>query len=146
MRTRKQAAPPPEEEEDDQPRKRPVARRDEDDEDAEDERPSRRGSRRSGRPLQPHRGTLILILGIGALVGPFLSLPTPILGPFAWWLGNIDLKEMDAGRMDPEGRQHTQIGKICGMVATIMMIVGLVVGCLIVVLFFGFAGFVASKQ
>ena len=121
-----------------------MARRDADDEDAEDERPSRRGSRRGGRPLQPHRGTLILILGVGSLVGPLIGLPTAILGPFAWWLGNVDLKEMDEGRMDPEGRQHTQIGKICGIVATVLMIVGLVAACLIVGLIFGCAGMGAA--
>jgi predicted Zn finger-like uncharacterized protein len=115
---RKKAAPPPEEEE--EPR-RPVRRRD-DDED-EDDRPSRR---RRGAAMQPHRGTLIMILGLLALLGGVIGLPTAPLGPFAWIMGNNDLKEMEAGRMDPEGRGNTQVGRICGMIATILMIVGVV--------------------
>ena len=41
-------------------------------------------------------------------------------------LGNGDLKEMDAGAMDPSGRSTTNAGRICGMIATILMIVGAV--------------------
>jgi hypothetical protein len=37
--------------------------------------------------------------------------------------GNNDLKLMDAGTMDPEGRQLTQIGKILGMIACILTVV-----------------------
>ena len=71
--------------------------------------------------MKPHRGTLILVLGILGLVicGP--------LGIAAWIMGNSDLKEMDAGAMDPSGRGTTQAGKICGMIATILMILGLVI-------------------
>jgi len=125
-RPRKRAAPPPEEEEE-QPR-RSVRRRDDDDGDDEemDDRPSRR--RRRGRPMQPHRGTLILILGILGLV---VFQP---LGILAWIMGNTDLKEMDAGRMDPEGRGMTQIGKILGIISCVLMIfsaLGFVLMCVL---------------
>jgi len=72
--------------------------------------------------MKPHRGTLILVLGILGLVvcGP--------VGIAAWVMGNADLKEMDAGTMDPSGRGTTQAGKICGMIACILMILGLVIG------------------
>jgi predicted Zn finger-like uncharacterized protein len=122
---RKKAAPPPEEEE--EPRK-PARRRDDDD---DDDRPSRR----RGPAMQPHRGVLMLILGLVAALGFVLSLPTAPLGPFVWWMANNDLKEMDAGRMDPEGRQNTQIGKICGIIATVELIGSVVVTCLLVTLF-----------
>jgi predicted Zn finger-like uncharacterized protein len=130
-RPSKRAAPPPDEE-DDEPR-RPVRRRDDDDDeerdDERDARPSRR-RRRSGRRLQEHRGGLIMTLGIlGFFVGP--------CGPIAWIMGNNDLKEMDAGRMDPEGRSQTQTGRLCGMISTIMLIVSLVIGCLVPVMLFG---------
>jgi hypothetical protein len=36
---------------------------------------------------------------------------------------------MDAGRMDPEGRSSTNAGRICGMIATIIMIFSVVCGC-----------------
>jgi len=138
---RKKAAPPPEddEDEDEAPRK-PVKRRAADDDD-EDERPSQRVKRRGGGPMAPHRGQLIMILGIGSLIGFVIGLPLWIAGPFAWIMGNKDLKEMDAGRMDPEGRGNTQIGKICGMIATILAVVGIVLTCVGVILFFTlFAG------
>ena len=70
--------------------------------------------------MKPHRGTLILVLGILSLVicGP--------LGIAAWIMGSADLKDMDAGTMDPSGRGQTQAGKICGMIACILMILGVV--------------------
>src|SRR5947209_20560053 len=63
---RKKAAPPPDDEEDDDeaPRK-PVKRRAADEDEDEDERPSQRVKRRGGGPMAPHRGMLILILGVG---------------------------------------------------------------------------------
>jgi predicted Zn finger-like uncharacterized protein len=115
--------PPPTEVEAPPPRRRPSPppEDDYDDEDDEPRRSSRR--RRSGRYLQPHRGPLILVLGILSLV----TGTAPILGPIAWILGNNDLKEIRAGRMDPEGESATQAGRICGMIATIMAIVSLVI-------------------
>lgn len=88
--------------------------------------------------LAPHRGTLILVLGILGLVafGP--------LGIVAWVLGNGDLKEIREGRMDPEGEGTTNAGRICGMIASIMMGIGLlcVVGffCLFSLLSVGAVG------
>jgi uncharacterized membrane protein YphA (DoxX/SURF4 family) len=71
--------------------------------------------------MKPHRGTLILVFGILSLVvcGP--------LGIAAWVMGSGDLKEMDAGTMDPSGRSITQAGKICGIIGTILTIIGLLV-------------------
>ena len=64
--------------------------------------------------MQPHRGTLILVFGILGLVccGPF--------GLAAWIMGSGDLKQMDAGTMDSEGRSSTNGGKICGIIATVL--------------------------
>jgi hypothetical protein len=59
-------------------------------------------------------------------------------------MGNGDLKEMDAGAMDPSGRSTTNAGRICGMIATILMIVGLVIMGLVFGL--GLIGAVASRQ
>jgi hypothetical protein len=71
--------------------------------------------------LRPHRGGLILALGILGLVCCF------ICGIIAWVMGNSDLREMAAGRMDPSGQGMTQAGKICGMISVILQIVGLVI-------------------
>jgi hypothetical protein len=39
-------------------------------------------------------------------------------------MGNADLKEMRAGRMDAEGEGVTNAGRICGMISTIFILVG----------------------
>ena len=70
--------------------------------------------------LIPHRGVLILVLGILGIVCCF------ICGIVAWVMGNNDMREIDAGRMDPTGRGLTQAGKICGMVGVILSIVAIV--------------------
>jgi hypothetical protein len=57
---------------------------------------------------------MILILGILSLV---ICMP---LGILAWILGSDDLKAMDAGKMDPGGRSSTEVGKVCGMISTIL--------------------------
>ena len=71
--------------------------------------------------VAPHRGVLILVLGILGIVCCF------ICGIIAWVMGNNDLREIDAGRMDPSGRGLTQAGKICGMVGVILTIVAIVI-------------------
>ena len=68
------------------------------------------------QPLNPHRGGVILALGILGLVVCF------ICGIFAWIMGKNDLWEMDMGRMDPSGRGLTQAGRICGIVSVILPI------------------------
>jgi hypothetical protein len=37
-------------------------------------------------------------------------------------MGSSDLKEMDAGIMDPEGRGNTKGGMICGIVGCILTV------------------------
>ncbi|MCU0783173.1 MAG: hypothetical protein MUF81_03825 [Verrucomicrobia bacterium] len=83
--------------------------------------------------MKPHRGTLILVLGILGIVlcGP--------LGIAAWIMGNGDLKAMDAGTMDPSGRGNTNAGRICGIIATILLAISIVV----VILIFGLGIFSA---
>jgi hypothetical protein len=88
--------------------------RDDDREDDYDDRPSRKA---------PHRATLILILGIlGFVVCGFC-------GVAAYFMGKADLAEMDAGRMDPSGRDMTKIGYILGLVATILMVLSFALMC-----------------
>ena len=82
--------------------------------------------------MKPHRGTLILVFGI---LGIVICLP---LGIAAWIMGSGDLKQIDAGTMDPSGRSMTSAGKIIGMIATILGIIGFVVA--VVVIGFGVLG------
>ncbi len=74
-----------------------------------------------GQGMRPHRGTLILVLGILGLVC------CVILGIIAWVMGNTDLREMNMGRMDPSGRGLTQAGKICGMISVILALISIVI-------------------
>jgi hypothetical protein len=74
--------------------------------------------------LAPHRGGLILALGIMAFV-----VACPLLSFLAWAMGTNDLREMREGRMDPSGMNMTQAGMVLGMllsVGTIIVLVGLV--------------------
>ena len=77
--------------------------------------------------LRPHRGGLILALGILGLV------VCPLLGPIAWLLANQDLKEMDAGSVDPEGRGLVEAGRICGIVETALLAIPCVIGAVALV-------------
>ena len=81
--------------------------------------------------MQPHRGTLILVLGLLSLLGcaPF--------GIAAWIMGRGDLKAMDAGRMDPAGRDHTKAGFVCGIIGTVLTVIGLILGLVAAGLFLG---------
>ena len=45
----------------------------------------------------------------------------------AWIMGNADLKEIRAGRMDPEGESQTNIGRVLGMVTCIITMVSCLV-------------------
>ena len=82
---------------------------------------------------------MILIFGILGLVG--ICWP---LGIVAWVMGNGDLKEMDAGAMDPSGRSMTNAGRICGMIGTILLIIGVVV--LIALFGLGLTGAITSHH
>lgn len=87
---------------------------DDDEDDYEYRRPSRR-RRRKRYDYEPHRGTLIMVLGILS----FFVVPL-VMGPIAWILGHMDMAAIRAGRMDPEGESQTNAGRICGMIATIL--------------------------
>lgn len=75
-------------------------------------------------PVEPHRGGMILTLGILSLV------VCGFLGPFAWVMGSHDLEKMRRGRMDKSGYGCTQAGYILGIISTILTIVPIVFACL----------------
>jgi hypothetical protein len=89
----------------------------------------------------PHRGGLILGLGISALVFslvgfaccaafPVLSLGLSIP---AWVMGRNDLRAIAAGTMDPSGRGSTMTGMVLGIVSTALGVLAAVVTAGIVV-------------
>jgi hypothetical protein len=70
-----------------------------------------------GRRVEPHRGAIILALGVMSWMA------CPLFGVFAWSMGTADLRRMQIGLMDPEGRALTQAGQILGMVHVVLFIV-----------------------
>jgi uncharacterized protein YbaR (Trm112 family) len=108
--------------------RRRSSRYDEDDED--DDFDVRRGRddyprrRRVHHDYAPHRGGLVMALGLVALVGGFAMCVPVIVGPIAWILGTIDLRAMREGRMDPSGEGMTRNGQICGIISTLLLLLG----------------------
>jgi hypothetical protein len=112
---------------DDRPRTR--RRRFEDDDEDDREPPRRRR-----RNFEPHRGTIILTLGILSIfIAPL------ILGTIAWILGNNDLRAIHEGRMDPEGESQTRTGRNIGMVMVCLYV-------LILIAVFGFVGIMIATE
>lgn len=81
-----------------------------------------------GAPQSSSNSTLILVLGI---VSIFLF--QIILGPIAWILGNNALK---TGMADPAQMGQINTGRICGIIGTIIGVLGLI----IYIAFFAVAG------
>lgn len=61
--------------------------------------------------------TMILVLGILSIVC------LPILGPVAWIMGNNALA---SGTVDPSQTGQVTAGRICGMVGTGLMVLGII--------------------
>ena len=86
-----------------------------------------------GSPYRPFvgyehpQGITILILGILGLV--FCQLT----GPFAWVMGNAALRDIDANPTAYSNRSTVQAGRICGIIATAILVLGLVFGLLLLV-------------
>jgi hypothetical protein len=79
------------------------------------------------RDVMPHRGAMVLTLGIISIAcGTILALVCGILplvaiglGVTAVLMGRSDLQQIDAGTMDPDGRGQTKAGLICGIIGMI---------------------------
>jgi predicted Zn finger-like uncharacterized protein len=72
---------------------------------------------------EPHRAGLIMGLGIGSVVLAttcFLSFVGLPLGIAAVVMGRGDMKKMQAGTMDPDGRSSVNAGVICGIVGIVL--------------------------
>jgi len=82
--------------------------------------------------LAPHRGTLILVLGILGLV--ISCLP---FGIVAWVMGKGDLNKIKAGSMDPEGKGLTTGGMICGIIGTVFFAISLLYWVFVLLVVFG---------
>jgi hypothetical protein len=77
----------------------------------------------STRYQRPHRGGVVLALGIMSLCCNICLIP----GISALVMGQADLSEMNAGRMDPRGRSMTQVGMVLGVIGTILGVLGVII-------------------
>ena len=66
------------------------------------------------------RGTTILTLGILSLV------ICQILGPIAWAMGNEERRRIALGQTPPDGDGVTNAGRICGIIGTALLGLGIV--------------------
>lgn len=74
----------------------------------------------SGSSRQPHRDTMILVLGILSLI---VCAP---LGIVAWVMGRNDLAAMRSGNMDRSGESFTSVGHVLGIIGTGLFALGIV--------------------
>lgn len=101
--------------------------------------PSPEGPQIPPQPTPPQyfaeksQATLALILGIVGLIA------CTIVSPVAWVIGNNEVKAIDAGRRAPDGRQMATIGKVLGIIGTIMLGLAVVLVIILVI-----AGMVSS--
>lgn len=65
------------------------------------------------------QSTVVLVLGILGLV--FCQ----VLAPIAWYMGNTELAAIDEGRRDPTNREHANIGRILGIIGTLLIVLAL---------------------
>ncbi|MDY7102819.1 MAG: hypothetical protein S0880_16685 [Actinomycetota bacterium] len=78
------------------------------------------------------QATLALVLGIVGLTG-LVCLGFPLLlSPFAWWLGQSEVRGIDEGRRPPQNRGQGMAAKVCGIIGTVFLFLGvLATGCLV---------------
>ncbi|MEZ6319129.1 MAG: hypothetical protein R3B49_10315 [Phycisphaerales bacterium] len=82
----------------------------------------------TGGSMEPHRATMVFVLGLLSLI------LCSLCGPFAWRMGKADLAKMDAGQMDPEGKGLTKAGFICGIIGCVVLVLQLLYVIFIVLL------------
>ncbi|MBX3418816.1 MAG: hypothetical protein KF851_14515 [Pirellulaceae bacterium] len=76
--------------------------------------------------LKPHRGDLVLSLGLVGLLG---ILPIALA---AWVLGSSDFRRIRAGEMEPAGFAATLIGYLSGIAGTILFLIGMVAALIMI--------------
>ena len=90
--------------------------------------PTQQGGPRNpqGVAYRPHSGTSILVM---AIIG-FFCLGI-ILGPIAWSKGHSELKAIDRGEVDPQGRGTVMAGYVIGIIVTCLNVLYLVLACVV---------------
>lgn len=76
----------------------------------------------AGAYPEESQATTILVLGILSLICSCLP-----LGIAAWIMGNRELQAIDSGRRNPENRGTANAGRIIGIVATVLGLIGFII-------------------
>lgn len=67
------------------------------------------------------QATTALVLGILGIV------VCGILAPFAWNMGQTEMRAIDEGRRPPENRSTANAGRILGIIGTVLLGLGLII-------------------
>lgn len=86
------------------------------------------GNFQPNTPDNHPRAITVLVLGIVSLVC------CGFLGPVAWILGNRAVAEIDANPSVYGGRTQANVGRILGIVATVLLILGIISWIVIIAL------------
>jgi hypothetical protein len=60
---------------------------------------------------------MVLIFG---LLGLFLPMYGVVFGGLAWGFGNREVREIDAGLRIPSGRTKAKVGRVLGIIGTVL--------------------------
>ena len=86
------------------------------------------------------QGNVVLVLGIAGFLAP-------ICAPIAWYLGSKAQKEIAASGQHYSNEQNINIGKIMGMVLSILALAGIVITIVVMlIMFIGFGAFSVANQ
>ena len=88
-------------------------------------------------PPDHHQAVTVLILGIVGLV------VCGVAAPFAWVMGGRVVREIDASGGQLGGRSTANAGRICGIVGTVVLGLGLLLGVALVIV--AFAGVLSTS-
>jgi hypothetical protein len=82
------------------------------------------------RDTVPHRGGVVLAMGIVSLVAllviPAIGIPFGIIG---WIMGQVDLRQMKNDQMDRDGEGMTRAGWVCSILGTVINSLYLLLCC-----------------
>ncbi len=87
-----------------------------------------------GPTIHPQANTA-LVLGIVSLAGGMICGLPLLAGPFAWYTGRKVKREIEAAPQHYTGASEAGAGMVLGIVSTVLLALGLLVGVLLVGLF-----------
>jgi hypothetical protein len=90
-------------------------------------------------PNHPQANTA-LTLGLVGLVGGLLCGLPMVLGPFAWVIGRKAILDIDASGGRLGGRSTATVGMVCGIITTVLLLLGVLAVAVLVVVAVATAG------